>query len=70
MVVRGMVRMVVEVVRRRWYSTFSRNGNRANGNRLKILGLRIGLICEIVAKRCQKRPIKIGILLLLRYIKV
>ena len=40
------------------YSTSSRNGNRANGNHLDILGLRIGLFCEIFTKRCQKRPIK------------
>ena len=46
------------------YSTSSRNGNPANGNHLDILGLRISLFCEIVTKRFQKRPIKMGNLLL------
>ena len=46
------------------YSTSSRNGNRANGNHLDILGLRIGLFCEIVTKIFQERPMKIGTLLL------
>ena len=35
-----------------------------NGHHLEILGLRMGLFCEIVTKRCQKRPIKMGTLLL------
>lgn len=44
----------------RIYTTSSRNRNPVNWNYLGILQLRIGLLCEIMTKRRQMKPPKIG----------